>query len=145
MRLLRNLVLVKEDARDEEREGGLYIPDAGETPPDWVWGEVLAAGPDCQEVQLGDHVRFHRFMGAEILYGEDRIPALALRESEIPLKELGEADLRAQRKAKRDAEYHAAREAAEAHGTGVALNPRAGEDAALAGLRDEVDAETDPL
>lgn len=87
-RLVRNLVLVQEAPRDEQRESGLYVPDAGEEPPDLTWGEVLAVGPDCRELQLGDRVLYHRFMGTEVLWGEDRVPALALREQEIFLKEL---------------------------------------------------------
>lgn len=86
-KLVRNLVLVVEVPRDETRDSGLYVP-ATEEAPDWVWGVVMATGPDCREIMEGDCVLYHRFMGTEVEYGERRQPALALREPEIPLRKL---------------------------------------------------------
>lgn len=127
-KLVRNLVLVRELPRDEHRDSGLYVP-ATEDAPDWVWGEVLHVGPDCRELIVGDHVLYHRFMGVEVLYDE-RHPALALKEPEIPVRKL--------RHDEPPLNVSGGHPAAAVGGSGE-------EERHLAALRDEVDAETDPL
>lgn len=141
LQILRDLVVVMEEPRDKERPSGLYVP-AIEEPPDIVIGKVLARGPRCREVILGDRVLYHRFMGMEDLVN-GRYPVLILREHKIYAYD------RAHRE--RTLQNEVARLEALSTGTPVALEggdeggPPREEGRHLAALRDEAEAEDDPL
>jgi co-chaperonin GroES (HSP10) len=84
---LRNLVVVREEPPEEERESGLQIVRLEDPRGNLVFGEVVLTGPDCQEVEPGDRVIYNRWHGVEVWVGE-REPGLALKEHEIVAKEV---------------------------------------------------------
>jgi len=79
--MIKNRVLFQRDASETQTDGGLLIPDIALRPG--VEAAVLAIGPDCEEVAVGDRVIVELFQGTELKYGarsywivaEDRIGA----------------------------------------------------------------------
>lgn len=76
---LGNLVLIRVDAPEAVSAGGVLLPDAAQDKPSQ--GSVLAVGPDCATLQVGDRVVFQKYTGTDVeLEGE---LYLAVKESEI--------------------------------------------------------------
>jgi chaperonin GroES len=72
---LADRVLIKpEDESGEKRSpsGLIIIPDLGKTRP--TVGFIMAIGPDCQDLELGDKVLFGKYAGSDIrLNDEDMV------------------------------------------------------------------------
>lgn len=64
-KLLRNLVLVKQDVQGDVTEGGIHIPSsvAKEEQPT---GTVILVGGDIKDITVGDRVMFLKFVGADL-------------------------------------------------------------------------------
>lgn len=77
---LRDLVAVSPDAMPERTASGLFLPDHAEVPS--MSGTVLALGPACNTVQIGDRVLFPMEAGYELTINEDE-PHILLRETEL--------------------------------------------------------------
>ena len=61
-------VLIKMTPLPKQTTGGIIIPDSfkrGTQEPRSSTGEVLAVGPDCKEVQVGDVVLFDPLSGRD--------------------------------------------------------------------------------
>ncbi len=81
-------VLVRPIELQEEKVGGIIIPDTAKEKP--MEGEVLATGPgrvletgkvQAPEVKPGDRVLFGQYSGTEFKRGAERL--LIMREDEI--------------------------------------------------------------
>ena len=71
---LADRVLVKpEDTSGEKRSpsGLVIIPDMGKTRANT--GFVMAIGPDCQDIELGDKVLFGKYAGSDIKLNEEEM------------------------------------------------------------------------
>ena len=100
VRPLRDRVLLKRIEEQEQRIGGIIIPDTAKEKP--MEGEVVAVGPGARgedgkiqalDVKAGDRVLFGKWSGTEVkLDGEDLI---IMKESDI----MGILDQTAARKA----------------------------------------------
>lgn len=87
-RPLHDNVLVKRLEPEEERQGGIIIPDTAKEKPQE--GEVLAVGPGRTQddgsrrpvgVAVGNKVLFGKYAGTEITIDGDEV--LVLREADI--------------------------------------------------------------
>ena len=79
MKPLRNLILVKPCAPDEQTEGGLYIPESVRTRNNMA--VIVEPGNKCQEAKKGDTVCHIKDVGEEIIIdGEQHF---IIRESDI--------------------------------------------------------------
>jgi len=79
MKTLRNLILVKPCAPDEQTEGGLYIPESARTRNNMA--VVIESGSKCKEVKQGDTICHIKDVGEEIIIdGEQHF---IIRESDI--------------------------------------------------------------
>ena len=79
MKLLRNLILVKPCAPDEQTEGGLYIPESVRTRNSMAL--VIEPGNRCKEAKKGNIVYHIKDVGEEIIIdGEQHF---IIRESDI--------------------------------------------------------------
>jgi len=88
LRPLHDRVLVKRVEEQEQKVGGIIIPDTAKEKPQQ--GEVVAAGPgklldtgerSTMEVKAGDRILFGKYSGSDIkLDGQEY---LILREDEI--------------------------------------------------------------
>ena len=88
LRPLHDRVLVKRVEEQEEKIGGIIIPDSAKEKPQQA--EVVAAGPgklldsgerSTMEVKAGDRILFGKYSGSEIKI--DGQEYLILREDEI--------------------------------------------------------------
>lgn len=80
-------VLVKLDKRDETI-GMFELPEAYRKRPQF--GTVMEIGPDCTEVQKGDHVIFHIFSGKDVKldeYPNDQLVVMGEEEIYAVLEE----------------------------------------------------------
>ena len=88
IRPLYDRIVVKRIETQEQKVGGLYIPDSAKEKPQE--GEVLAVGKGKRledgkviplDVQVGDHILFGKYSGSDIkLDGEE---VLIMREDEV--------------------------------------------------------------
>lgn len=72
------VVLRVAEAKTETETGLVLAPDAVEVPQD---ATVLAIGPDCTRVRVGDRVLYPKYSGTEVTI--DGEPVLLLAESEL--------------------------------------------------------------
>jgi chaperonin GroES len=88
LRPLHDRVVVKRTEEQEQKIGGLYIPDTAKEKPQE--GEVVAVGDgrvldDGRRVPLdlkvGERVLFGKFSGTEVKLGDEEL--LILRESDV--------------------------------------------------------------
>src|SRR5688500_18104012 len=88
LRPLQDYVLIRPIHPEEERIGGIVIPDTAKERP--TAGEVLAIGPGRiradgthkpPEVKIGDRVIFGRYVGTEITIDNEEL--LILREADL--------------------------------------------------------------
>jgi len=88
IRPLYDRIVVKRIEEQEQKVGGLYIPDSAKEKPQE--GEVLAVGKGKRledgkliplDVEVGDHILFGKYSGSDIkLEGEE---VLIMREDEV--------------------------------------------------------------
>lgn len=88
IRPLYDRLVVRRIEEQEQKVGGLYIPDSAKEKPQE--GEVLAVGKGKRledgkviplDVQVGDHILFGKYSGSDIkLEGEE---VLIMREDEV--------------------------------------------------------------
>ena len=71
MRPRNSYVIVKLDAPEVETKSGLFLPMEDRYVVDR--GEVLAVGPKCREVEVGDRVGFSQFSGTELDTDEGKL------------------------------------------------------------------------
>ncbi|GIX07061.1 MAG: 10 kDa chaperonin [Candidatus Poribacteria bacterium] len=88
---LYDRVLVKRIEEEEQKIGGIVIPDTAKEKPQQ--GEVIAVGEgrvldngerQKPDVQVGDKVLFGKYAGTEVKYGDEEY--LILREEDILAK-----------------------------------------------------------
>jgi len=87
IRPLYDRIVVKRIEEQEQKVGGLFIPDSAKEKPQE--GEVVAAGPGRfekdkrvpMEVKVGDKVLYGKYSGTEVTIDGDQY--LILRESDI--------------------------------------------------------------
>jgi chaperonin GroES len=87
IRPLGERVLVKRLEEEEQRRGGIIIPDTAKEKPQQ--GEVIAVGPGrwdegkrrAPEVKVGDRILFGKYAGNEVKVGDDEY--LIMREDDI--------------------------------------------------------------
>lgn len=70
MQPMRDIIRIKADKAQDKTASGLYIKEDWKTVP--PTGEVLAVGPECKVVQVGDRVVFERY-GAIKLDDDERL------------------------------------------------------------------------
>ena len=51
----------------EMTEGGIYVPTSSQHNENRTCGKVIAAGPDCKKVKVGDTVMFGVYAGLKII------------------------------------------------------------------------------
>ena len=74
-------LIVLRDSRENKTAGGIFIPESNTKLPDK--GTVVAVGPDCEHVAVGDRVIFPRLAGTD-LSGENRAEEkVLLRERDL--------------------------------------------------------------
>jgi chaperonin GroES len=88
IRPLYDRIVVKRVEQQEQKIGGLYIPDSAKEKPQE--GEVLAVGKGKRledgkviplDVQVGDRILFGKYSGSDIKLEEDEV--LIMREDEV--------------------------------------------------------------
>ena len=88
LRPLSDYVLVKRRDVEEQRQGGIIIPDTAKDQPQE--GDVLAVGPgkmmddgqrQAPTVAIGDTILFGKYAGTEIKLAQEDL--LVMRESDI--------------------------------------------------------------
>ena len=88
IRPLYDRLVVKRIEEQEQKVGGLYIPDSAKEKPQE--GEVLAVGKGKRledgkviplDVQVGDHILFGKYSGSDIKLDGDEV--LIMREDEV--------------------------------------------------------------
>lgn len=73
-------IIVSVDKRQEQTEGGLFIPDmVSEDRPQK--GKVLSVGQEVQIVREGDEVVFKKYSPDEVKIGEETV--LILKEEDV--------------------------------------------------------------
>ena len=70
-------VIVKQSEAAATTASGLYLANS-KAPME---GEVIAAGPECHAVSVGDHVFFGQFHGTDIVYHD--VKYLIMRERDL--------------------------------------------------------------
>ena len=95
VRPLHDRIIVQRLEEEEQRVGGIIIPDTAKEKPQR--GRVLAVGPGPRDedgeyikmdVEEGDEVIFSKYGGTEIKLGTDEV--LILRESDVLAKVVGD-------------------------------------------------------
>ena len=85
---LGDRILVKQTAEEEEKVGGIIIPDTAKEKPQE--GEIVAVGPgkllesgerQAMSVKVGDKVLYGKYSSTEIKYGGEDY--LIMREDDI--------------------------------------------------------------
>ena len=87
IRPLRDRVVVKRLEEQEQRVGGIIIPDTAKEKPQQ--GEVIAVGPG--RIEKGEHVKMELKVGDRVLYGKysgtevtiDNETLLIVKESDV--------------------------------------------------------------
>lgn len=72
------VVLKVAEAKTETASGLVLAPDAVEQPQD---GAVVAHGPDCKAVRVGDRVLYPKYSGTEVTIDGEAV--LVLNEDEL--------------------------------------------------------------
>ncbi|TFH36190.1 MAG: co-chaperone GroES [Dehalococcoidia bacterium] len=72
-------VLLKREEEEEKYVGTLIIPDTAKEKP--MMSTIIAVGPDCVAVQVGDNVVVGRFSGADVKYKHTNYTII--REQEV--------------------------------------------------------------
>lgn len=71
---LADRVLIKPESEEGEKRtpsGLIIIPDLGHTRP--TTGFIMAIGPDCENVDIGDKVLFGKYAGSDIKLNEEEM------------------------------------------------------------------------
>ena len=71
---LADRVLIKPDIEEGEKRtasGLIIIPDIGKNRP--TTGRILALGPDCFSVFMGDHVLFGKYAGTDLKLNDEEV------------------------------------------------------------------------
>jgi chaperonin GroES len=85
---LADRILIKRVHQDEEKKGGIIIPDTAKEKP--IEGEVIAVGPGRTlengkkqplEVKVGDKILFGKYSGTEIKIDSEEY--LIMREDDV--------------------------------------------------------------
>ena len=88
---LYDRILVKRIEEEEQKIGGIIIPDTAKEKPQE--GEVIAVGAgrvlengerQAPDVQVGDKILFGKYSGSEVKYGDEEY--LIMREDDILAK-----------------------------------------------------------
>jgi chaperonin GroES len=88
---LYDRILVKRIEEEEQKIGGIIIPDTAKEKPQE--GEVIAVGAgrvlengerQAPDVQVGDKILFGKYSGTEVKYGDEEY--LIMREDDILAK-----------------------------------------------------------
>jgi len=88
---LYDRILVKRTEEEEQKIGGIIIPDTAKEKPQE--GEVIAVGAgrvlengerQAPDVQVGDKILFGKYSGTEVKYGDEEY--LIMREDDILAK-----------------------------------------------------------
>tara|TARA_R110002051_G_scaffold156012_2_gene227918 strand:- start:9741 stop:9998 length:258 start_codon:yes stop_codon:yes gene_type:complete len=65
---IRADVVFQRFTEESETAGGILIPDVAKRPG--TEAEVLACGPQCEEVKVGDKVIVDLWQGTQVTYGD---------------------------------------------------------------------------
>ena len=79
---LDNRVLLKPDSKEGRTKGGIILPEAAESQKQFA--DVVATGPNVEEVAPGDRVIFSVYGGSTVKVGEEDL--LVIREEDIFIK-----------------------------------------------------------
>lgn len=82
LNVLGSQILVERKQKQQQSEGGIYIPNQQEDKPE---GVVVALGPECTKVKVDDYVIFLPWVGTPIQIGsqKSRRTYLAMKEDDI--------------------------------------------------------------
>jgi chaperonin GroES len=72
---LANRVLVFREEEANTTASGIIIPDNAKEKP--LQGKVLAVGPDCEDIKVGDTIVFAKYTGTEIVIDDKECLILA--------------------------------------------------------------------
>ena len=75
-----NLMVIPKKA-EEKTAGGLYVPEEAKIQPNE--GVVIACGPDCKTVQMGNYIHYVKSRGTKMMYGEQELIIIQENENDI--------------------------------------------------------------
>jgi chaperonin GroES len=76
---IKDRVAIKQDEAQDKTMSGLILPDSAKEKP--LSGEVIAVGPQCKEVEVGEKVYYQKYRGTEVDQDGDTI--ILMREEDI--------------------------------------------------------------